>query len=511
MDRGIGYWTGRRSLLDGEQLALVSHQHEFTYQQLHQRTNQLAHALLAQGVRKGDRISTLMLNSHQVFELLFAAAKLGAVLVPINNRLTAPELTYIFNDATPSICFYHQEFTEQQQAISQQVGCSNWINCGSGGDGSGDERYEALLIAMPEHDLNFDITTDDLMLMMYTSGTTGQPKGAMLSHGNIEWNALHVAGRLPLGGDDTILVVAPLFHVGGINVLGTPGLYLGATLVVLPQFDPKQVLETFAERRITTMLGVPTMWQAIIQELEQNPQELPDIRFLLGGGSPCPMTILRYFAEQNIEFMEGYGLTESTALACILDAKDTSRKNGWIGKPVFHLEAIIADELDQQVAPHQAGELLLRGPTIFHGYWNQAEATRQAFRNDWFHTGDLAIMDEEGFIQIVDRKKDMIISGGENIYPAELEQTIYQLDNVDQVAVIGIPHPKWQEVPCAIIVKKAASGLTEDDVEQFCANHLAKFKQPKTIHFVDELPISGSGKILKTELRKMFGGVTVAR
>ncbi len=511
MDRGLGYWTGKRALISGEKTAIVCHNYSFTYLELHQRCCQIAHWLRDNGIRKGDRVSGLLLNSHQFIELFFACAKLGAVFVPVNIRLTSPEVEYILTDAAPSITFYHDEFLPVVDTIRDNVSCQRFLSCGAGFSGENDQKYEALFSGFPVDDFDFDIDPEDLQLMLYTSGTTGRPKGAMLSHRNTEWNAIQVCTRLPMSASDKIIVVAPMFHAGGINVLTTPGLYLGCTLYIQQQFDPINVLETIEQQKINSMFGVPSMWQAVMQCLDQKEYDLSSLSFLMGGGAPCPLNMLRYFQEKDIPFLEGFGLTETAPLVCVLDAKDSQSKNGYVGKAGFHVDVRVVDENGNTLPASEVGELICRGPNVFKGYWNQPEETRKALKNGWFHTGDLAFIDQEGFIKIVDRKKDMLISGGENVYPAEVEQTIYDHPAVAQVAVIGISHETWQEVPCAIIVLNDGSNTTEDEIMDFCDERLARFKTPKKVVFIDEMPISGSGKMQKMELRKRFGGITVAR
>lgn len=505
MDQGIGSWTTKRARLSGDQVAIVDRGRRFTYGEWHERCIRLARWLRAQGLRKGDRVAGVLLNGHQFLEIMYATNKLGAVFVPLNFRLAPLEVAYIVKDAGARLVFHHAEFAPLVDEALRETPLLPRVNCGAGLTATGTEPYEVLLADGGVDIEEFDVGFNDLSLMMYTSGTTGRPKGAMLSHANTTWNAVHAMGRLLLSSSDRLLTVAPMFHIGGLNGFVTTGLYAGSAIHLLPAFDPQLVLKTIAREKITAMFAVPSMWQAIVQELERERYDLSSVRLFLTGGASCPLPVLEYFHARNIDIIEGFGLTETAPFVTILDAKDATRKHGSIGVPAFHVDVRIVDDNDNDVPRGSIGELICRGPNIFLGYWNQPRASREALRGGWFHTGDLARQDEEGFYYIVDRKKDMLISGGENVYPIEVEQTLYGHPAVAEVAVIGVPDPKWQEIPRAVVVLKPNAKLTEKELIGFCEGKLAHFKTPKSIIFVDAMPRSATGKILKTELRKQFG------
>ena len=332
----------------------------------------------------------------------------------------------------------------------------------------------------------------------------------MLTHAAHAANVYHTTQRLPIHAGTVSLGVAPMFHIGGTSVIVLPTLFQGGTVVTLPEFDAVKVLEATEREGITGLFCVPSMWQMIVEELGKKDFDLSSIEFLMTGAAPTPLKILAYFKERGLDIYEGFGMTEMAPLVTILDKWDCERKNGSVGYPAFFVDVRTVDDEGNDVGPNNVGEVICRGPNMLKGYWNKPEATAEALRGGWYRSGDLGYLDDEGFLYIVDRKKDMIISGGENVYPAELEQAMYQHDAIAEVAVIGIPHEKWQEVPAACVVLKPGATLSENELIEFCNARLARFKVPKAVYFLDELPKSGAGKILKTELRKSHGGITVA-
>jgi len=506
MDGGLGYWLTKREMISGNRLALVNRHKRFTYKQMNRRCNQLAHALRDSGVRPGDRVCSLLMNGHEQLELIFAVAKLGAIFLPINYRLTVPEIEYIVKDSGARTLFFHDEFRHLAAGVGELVHLDTTLYCGNARACNDDADYEAFIASGSEDEINASVSADDVALLMYTSGTTGRPKGAMLTHAAHAVNVYHTTQRLPIHAETVALGVAPMFHIGGTSVTVLQTLFQGGTVVTLPEFDAVKVLEATEKERITALFCVPSMWQMIVEELEKKDFDLSSVEFLMTGAAPTPLKILAYFKDRGLDIYEGFGMTEMAPLVTILDKWDCERKNGSVGYPAFFVDVRTVDDNGNDVGANAIGEVICRGPNMLKGYWNKPEATAEALRGGWYHSGDLGYLDDEGFLYIVDRKKDMIISGGENVYPAELEQAMYQLSAIAEVAVIGVPHEKWQEVPAAIIVVKAGASLSEDDLIAFCNERLARFKVPKVVHFVAELPKSGAGKILKTELRKQFGG-----
>lgn len=509
MQHNIAEWMRKRAWISGRRLALSDPFSEYNYDVLNQRIGQLAETLGERGVRPGDRVAGLLLNGTQFFEILFATVRLGAIFVPLNYRLSASELSFILYDAGARVFFYHDEFTDTVAALRNDAPLESVVSIGSGMRAEGREAYEELIIGQSGAAPVEPVSADDVAMIMYTSGTTGHPKGAMLTHGNTVWNAIQTIGRMPIQQEDRLLVVAPMFHIGGLGVFAFPGLYIGASVFIRPSFDPADALRTIQEKKITTKFGVPAMWQAIMAELKQGDYDIQHLKLAVTGGAPCPLPVLRFFQLRGVAFVEGFGLTETSPTCAILDHIDAERKNGSVGFPAMFVDLKIADDRGQKLAAGEAGELLIRGPNVFKGYWNRPEATAEALRGGWFYTGDIGYLDDEGFLFIIDRKKDMLISGGENVYPAEVEKVIYEHPDVVDVAVIGVPDSKWQEVPRAIVVRREGSELEEAGVIEFCREVLAKFKVPKSAVFVEELPRSASGKILKRELRDRLGSADI--
>ncbi|WP_160847399.1 o-succinylbenzoate--CoA ligase [Pontibacillus yanchengensis] len=503
MDKGIGSWLTVHRDQSPHKVALISGERELTYKQLNSRVNKLANSFLKLGVRKGDRINVLLFNSIELMETLFACAKIGAIFVPINYRLSVEEVEYIVRDSGAHYLIYEERTSQIIYGLRERVNEMNhYIYVGEATDYT-DLTYEHLINQSRDNEPGFELEEHDLHMMMYTSGTTGKPKGAMLTHGNTLWNAINVLHGLNLSKDDITLTVAPLFHIGGMNILTTPLLYIGGTVVLQDVFQPHNVLEEIQSRRVTTLFLVPAMWMALINSSSFDQYDISSMKMNISGGAPCPITIIEFFQQQNIPFYEGFGLTETAPFVSLLDKENAHRKNGSVGKHPMHTRVRIVDEQDRDVEANQVGELAVKGPNVFAGYWNKPEETKQVMKEGWFHTGDLAKVDEEGFVYIVDRKKDMVVSGGENIYPIELEQVMYTHPNIQEVAVVGIPDEQWGEVPKAyIVLKNDQHSLSLESIKAFCQPKLAGFKLPKQAEFLDALPRNATGKILKTHLRK---------
>jgi fatty-acyl-CoA synthase len=503
MVKGIGNWLTKHCELDAEKTAIVFKEKRFTYAQFNKRVNQLVHSLIGIGVRKGDRVNVLLYNSNEMLEVLFACAKLGAIFVPINFRLSVEEIEYIVADSGAHHLVYDERTKPLVDGLRQyKTRITDYIHVGNQPHEQ-DHTYEELLTASSVKEPNYVVGHDDIVMMMYTSGTTGRPKGAMLSHGNIQWNTINYITFLSLGKEDTTFTVAPLFHVGGLNIFTVPILYIGGTVYIDDQFDPQRTLEVIESEKISTLFLVPAMWQSLSEVVNFNDYDTSSLRLSLSGGAPCPITIIEFFQKRQVKFYEGFGLTESSPLVSLLDSKNATRKNGSVGKPPVHIDVRIVDPNDQDVPVGSVGELLVHGPSVMVGYWNKPDATKETIRNGWLYTGDLAKFDDEGFIYIVDRKKDMIITGGENVYPIEVEQTLYRHPKIKEVAVIGYPDEKWGESVKAIVsLHDEQQHLSLEELREFLDGKLARFKMPKRLEVVPALPRNATGKILKTLLRK---------
>ncbi|MDY6816398.1 MAG: o-succinylbenzoate--CoA ligase [Pseudomonadota bacterium] len=504
---GIGDWLRYHAWCRPEAEALIYNNDRVTYGELDRRVNLAADMLARKGVTKGSRVCLLMLNSTAFLETFFACAKLGAIAVPLNFRLNSKELEFIINDAEASVIVYHARFLPLLEPIRDKTTLQHAITVdGEGMQGAeGDPDYRESLAAADATDRNVLVGQDDPLMMMYTSGTTGKPKGAVLTHASPTWVAINTQmSPLALNTSDTTLTVAPLFHIGGLAIHTLPTLYCGGRIVLQAQFEPGVLLDTLEKERVTTLFLLPAMWLMVSQQPNIDNYDLSSLRVLLSGGAPCPITVIEFFQKRGFRFLEGFGMTETCASACFLDNDNAVRKNGSVGKPLIHVQMRIVDENDNDVAPGETGELVLRGPSMFREYWNRPDATAEEWRNGWFHSGDLARQDNEGFYYIVDRKKDMLISGGENVYPTEVEQVLYRHPKIRDVAVIGVPDEKWGEVPMALVVPEEGDEPALEEIQSYCSEHLARFKVPRHLTVLEELPRTATGKVLKRELRKQY-------
>ncbi|MDQ1558014.1 MAG: fatty-acyl-CoA synthase [Pyrinomonadaceae bacterium] len=517
-------WLARRAVLSRDKLAItdLATGAKLSYRQLDERATRLANGLReTAGVGAGDRVAVLSTNRAAILEAFFAAAKLTAVLVPLNYRLTASELGYILSDCRPQVLFYETEFApvvaelRARGLVSQAIVFDGGTEDGDDAAGSGmtedaapsssvnGERYEALLASSSARAVEVESFDPEMpALIIYTSGTTGHPKGAVLSHRMLAWNSINTNLAWDIVSTDVTTVHAPLFHTGGFNVLTLPLLHIGASVVIMPCFDAARVLEVIERHRCTVFFGVPTMFQLMLDEPRFETTDFSSIRYFISGGAPCPVPLIEAYQRRGVSFLQGYGLTEVGPNCFKLGLEDAVRKAGSIGFPTFHSAARIVDREGADVSPGEVGELWLSGGHVCSGYWLNEEATAAALQGGWFHTGDLARQDEEGYYYIAGRVKDMIISGGENIYPAEVEAVLHAHPAVAAAALFGLPDAKWGEVPVAAVVKRC--DVTPAEIIEFCATRLARYKLPKQIFFVSELPLSASGKVLKRTLKEQF-------
>ena len=509
MQNNLAQFLAKRAELNPrlEALVDVATGQRFTYAEINDRANRMAHALAGLGVRKGDRVATLLMNSPEFVEAFFGGAKIGAVIAPLNWRLVADELAFILTDSGAETLVFGSEFrtvvADLHARGSQGTTVRTWIYVGKPADRpTFAVSYEDLHGAASAREPEILAENDDLLYVMYTSGTTGLPKGAMHSHGTTMWAVLTVCATADLRFKDRFLICLPLFHVGAlIPLLAT--FYLGGTNVIMREFDPVRIWQAFQQERITVSVAVPAMLNFMLQTYNATGHDVSALRWILSGGSPVPVILIERYAKLGIEIHQVYGLTESGGPGCLVAPDEALTRAGSTGKAFFHTDVRIVDERGTNVEPHVPGELLVRGPHVMLGYWNQPAATAEAIKDGWLHTGDVAIVDGEGFIYIRDRIKDMIISGGENIYPAEIENVILGHSGVAEVAVIGAPSAKWGESPVAVVVRKDAT-LTDQDVLGHCAGKLARYKLPKRVYFTEAIPRTPTGKALKRVLREQF-------
>jgi len=485
---------------------LIGLSKRYTYKQLRERTNSLAQGLLDIGIDKGDVVAILLYNCLEYIEMTFAINKIGAVWLPLNFRLVSSEFSYILNNAEAKALITEPEFAETISSIKSELPIlKNYIQLGPDtpeGWLNYDEIIERNLGVNP---VDVEVGMDDLHRLMFTSGTTAYPKGVMLSYGNLYWKNIGHILVFNLTETDRTLVVGPLYHVGGMDLPGTGTLYCGGSLVILKRFDPIEVLKAIDKEKVTNLWLSPAMTIMLFNEPTFDQYDVSSVRFIIDGGEKMPVALIEKFKEKfpDAWFADAYGLTETVSGDTFLAKDRMIHKLGSVGKPLPHLQVRILDPEDKDVAPNEMGEICLKGPKVFIGYWRNPKATEEAMRGGWFHTGDIGMLDEEGFLYIMDRKKDMIISGGENIASPEVERVLYELPEVLEAAVVGIPHPKWLEVPKAYIVLKEGAQITVEEITKHCAQKMAKFKIPKEIAFISQLPRNPSGKVLKRKLRDM--------
>ena len=498
-------WAATQANIRPEATAIIDVQTDrrLSWRALDERARRLASHLEASGVKKGDRVAILSPNGPEFFELEFAGGKMGAVMVPLNWRLAPPELEYILGDCAPKLLIHDKLFAEAAVTLAERCELPALLEIDVDDPASTYER--ALAVASDEPTL-VELTHDDLSMIMYTSGTTGRPKGAMITHAMNFYNCVNIGFPSRISPDTVQLVVLPLFHTGGLNCYANPVLHAGGSIIVMREFEPGAALDIIADPAlgVTHFFAVPAHYQFMMQHPKFETTDLSRIEMAGVGGAPCALAILDAWLDRDVPLVQGWGMTETGPTGTLLDVADARRKTGSAGKPVMHVEIRVVDEAGHDVPTNSNGELVIRGPSITPGYWNNPEASRQAFLDGWLRTGDAARMDEEGFITIVDRWKDMYISGGENVYPAEVESVIYQLPEVAEAAVIGVPDARWGEVGKAIVVVKEGKALDADALIAHCLANLAKFKVPSSVAFIDALPRNATGKVLKWELRERF-------
>jgi fatty-acyl-CoA synthase len=475
-----------------------------TYRQLDERVNRLTQGLIDLGLGKGNIVAVLLSNCCEYIEITFAVNRIGAAWLPLNYRLASEEFHYILENSEAKALITEPEFTPVISSIRQRL--PELKNCILLGSGVPKDwiSYEKLMESNKgSNPLHADVELDDLHRLMYTSGTTAHPKGVMLTYGNLYWKNFGHILTFSLTEADRTLVIGPLYHVGGMDLPGTGTLHAGGSLIILQRFDAIEILKTIDQEKVTNLWLSPAMTIMLFQEPTFDKYDVSTVRFIIDGGEKMPPTLIKEFKNKfpNAWFVDAYGLTETVSGDTFLDKAKMLDKIGSVGKPLPHLHVRVIDDDGRDVAPNQTGEVVLKGPKVFKGYWKNPEATAMALKDGWFHTGDIGTLDENGYLYIIDRKKDMIISGGENIASLEVERVIYELEAVLEAAVVGIPHPKWLEVPKAYVVLKPGATITAEQLIEHCMKKLAKFKVPKEVEFIDQLPRNPTGKVLKRELR----------
>ncbi len=479
---------------------------DITYAAWNTQANRTANFLRDLDVQPGDRVAVCATNSMAYLDIWMACGKIGAVLQNLNWRLTPLELKGLIRDAAPVVLVYSGEFVDAVNQLRPTLSSVRHFVALEAPAHPGDPVFfdrdtQPATLTAPRPDLHWDSP----WVICYTGGTTGLPKGAILSHGNMTWNSINTVMSWGLDQNDAAILNSPLFHTGGLNVFTLPLIHAGGTNILCAGFDADQVFDLINAGGVTLFFGVPTMFVVMQQHPRWPDADFSRLKLVISGGAPCPMPVFERFWDKGVDFKTGYGLTEAGPNTFWLPAADVQRKPGAVGFPLMHVDVKVVGATGDLCEAGEPGELLIQGPHVTPGYWNNPEATAEAIRDGWLHTGDLATRDADGCYTIVGRLKDMIISGGENVYPAEVESVMYRHPAIKEAALIGIPDDKWGEVGRAIVVKEPGHSLDADDLTVFLRERLARYKVPKSVVFVEALPKTGAGKIDKKALVDQYG------
>ncbi len=513
----VGNIVRKRADMSPEKRAIIFEDVPVTYKELNEGVNRTAHFLRKRGIRNGDRVSVILLNCVEFLEIYFACAKLGAILVPLNHRLVGPELEYQLNDCGARMVVFHDAFVGNLDSIRSRlkVEADKFIymtSTGPGGNGSAlpgcpawaGEYHELtgdqpVVEPIPESPVPFDAP----LAIVYTSGVTGNPKGAVLTHEQTFFKNFQIAFYTEARPDDVFVAQMPLFHSGGLFIVATPALCAGMTMVMRRGFNPAEFAEDIERYKATIVLALTTMWRMILDTGKLDETDVSSVRCVLGGGERTPPSLFEELAKRGLHMRQGFGQTENSAMM-MLPTEDIHRKMGSIGKPGFFTDIWIKGANGKRAAPGEIGEIVARGPTVMNGYWNLPEETAKALVDGVLHTGDLGYMDEEGYFYIVDRAKDMYRSGGENVYPAEVEKILVGHSKISNVAIIGVPDDKWGETGMAFIVPVKGEAILEEEVVEYLEGKVARFKYPKHIRFLEDLPLTPTMKVKKAALKERY-------
>lgn len=494
---GLGSWPRRRAALSPGHVAIEFEGTSRTYAQLADRVEKLSGWLADRGVRAGDRVAYWGGNHPALLETLFAATRLGAVGVLINARLTRTEAEFILRDSGATTLFFGREQAEDVLEAADAVGVRLLIDVDDSGRA---QDYSGTSSSNDIAEVNCDL--DDPAVILYTSGTTGRPKGAVLTHGNILFNDINVLIEDDIRPDEVCLAAAPLFHIAGLNGLVLPTFLKGGTIVVHRKVDAERILAEVQHRGVTSMFAVPAMLDALSAHPSFDGTDLSTLRTIVVGGAPVPARTLRAWTERNVSVQQGYGLTETSPAVLKLSVEDGIRKVGSAGKPQFFVDVRLTTPSGDPARTGEVGEIQTIGPNVIREYWERPEATAEAFSDGWFRTGDAAVEDDDGYFWIRDRYKDMYVSGGENVYPAEVESALLDIPGIAEAAVIGVSDERWGEVGKAFIVLERDTALDTADVRTALGSSLSRFKIPKQIQVTDRLPRTTTGKLIKVELHE---------
>mgnify|MGYP003627209770 FL=1 len=492
----LSHWIERWADFQPDKTAIRFEGRDITYAAFDARIRRVAGLLHHElDVEHGDRVAFLGLNSPDMLALMFACARIGAILVPLNWRLAPPEHLYILQNAGAKVLFCEDEFADGTRSIEEDLADCRVVSM------TGD--FEDLVVNAPADTVDPAVGPDDPLLIVYTSGTTGRPKGAVLTQNAMTFNAINSIAMHDMTSDDVIFTNLPMFHVGGLNIQTTPALHAGATVIMHRRFDPDATVEVIRGEKPTLMILVPALMAAIQQHAAWADLDFSSLRAINTGSTTIPMSLVDAYLDRGVPIIQVYGSTETAPIVIHQRIPDAWTTKGSTGRPALHCDARIEDASGKVLGPDERGEIVVRGPNIMSGYWNDPDATAEVLQDGWFHTGDIGHMDANGLFYVDDRVKDVIISGSENIYPAELEMVLDRCDEITESAVVGRADDKWGEVPVAIVVRARDSKLTRDGVLGLFDGELARFKHPHDVIFADALPRNVMGKVLKFELRDM--------
>jgi fatty-acyl-CoA synthase len=502
----IAWWVQRWSDLHPAKPAIIFQEKMITYSELHQRANRTACWLQSMGIEKGDRVALLLNNCPEFLDLYFACSRLGAIFVPLNFRSAPPEIDYFLSNSRPRLFIFGSDYADKIDQLTFkdssppiQLAC---IGPACGGEVAFDFLSETAIFDGKKPFLTRTLGPTDPeepQVIMYTSGTTGLPKGAVLTHRKTFFNCLNADIFFKLHADDVMLVILPLFHSGGLFIQAAPTIYKGATLVIHPRFDPAAVYQDIERYKVTKFLGVPTVYKSLVKVPPEKRGDISSLKICAGGGEKTTPDLIRQCREAGLAFRQVMGQTETSILLWASE-EDSFNKPGTVGRPVFHAEVSIVDKFGRTVKPGEIGEIVVRGSIMMKEYWQDPERTEETIKNGYLYTGDLARMDEEGFFYLVDRARDMYITGGENVYPAETERILKQHPGIDDIAVVGVPDETWGEIGHAFVILKSGKSVSAEQIIAFCKERLAAFKCPAKITFCEDFPRTSLGKVRKREL-----------
>ncbi|MGX5653697.1 acyl-CoA synthetase [Geodermatophilus nigrescens] len=509
---GLGSWPERRLRISPERDAVWFEGTTTSHGRFAERVRRAAGALAALGVGRGDRVAWVSGNHPSALETLYACGQLGAIWVPVNARLIAPEAEYVLGHSGASVVVHGREHGGLADALRDRLPAVRaWVAAEPPLSGGADSApYEQLLAAADPETRDEPVSLEDPCLVMYTSGTTGRPKGAVLTHGNMTWNAVNQSLGFDFSAAERTLALAPLFHIGGLNGTVNPTLLHGGCAVVVRRFDPAGTLEVVEQQRVTSFFAVPTMLDAMAREPGFRTRDLSALRTVGAAGASVPLPTLRTWLDRGITMQQAYGMTEAAPGCTVLDSADAVRKVGSAGRPVFFTDVRVVRPDGSPAGVDEVGEVVVSGPNVMAGYWDDPERTAEVLVDGWYRTGDAGSLDDEGFLYIRDRYKDMIISGGENVYPAEVESALLELPGVLEAAVIGVPDETWGEVGLAVLVVAESADRDPDAVRAALRERLAAFKVPRHVVVTDDLPKTATGKVRKPVLRARFAAGTPA-